>query len=148
MAPIFTLWPLTAIATSTTTGIVVVATRFLLRPVFSVPFFSQANLLDFFDKKAFVEIVQLRSIVRFGRTDLVVLFFEVAEIWWKAMKKNCDKHAVGHIIFDRLEVSFHLAYVVCVLGHRQAVFKLECVESIQQVIRARSLLITCPFLMK
>jgi hypothetical protein len=81
MALVLTLWPPAAVVTSTTTGIIVVAARFLPHPFSGLPLFFQANLLDFFDMKAFVEIVQVKSIVRFRGTDLVILFFKVAEIW-------------------------------------------------------------------
>ena len=68
-----------AIITNTTIGII--AARFLPYSVLSLPFFLQPYLLKFFNMEMFVEIVQVRSIVRFSRADLVVLLFEVVEVW-------------------------------------------------------------------
>src|SRR5207237_7336266 len=100
MAPILTLWSLAAVVASTAIGVVVVAAGFLPCPVPSFPFFLQADLLGFFNMKAFVEIVQVGRVIRFGRADPVIPFFKVTKVRCETVKKSSGKHVVGHIIFN------------------------------------------------
>jgi hypothetical protein len=47
--------------------------------------FLHADLLNFFDMQAFVEVVKVRRVIGFSRADSVIFLFKVIKFWWKAM---------------------------------------------------------------
>lgn len=129
---VFSLQPPVIGKTVVTTGSTAAIIHSRLVP--SLLFLLSSDLLGILNMETLVEIVQVWRVIGLGRTNPIVLFFEVLVAGRKTMQKGSGEHVVSHVVLDHLQICLDLSQLVGVLGHCCVIIELEVVKSVEEVI--------------